>query len=616
MRIKFLDSKNLIRLLIIDKETLESQIKENRKLGIDAYGDLFEKELQGFANTLSEEEVKSYYPELSDKKMMKYGKNNLIIGNIDLLEKYFNYLETNFVTAEDKVFIFYFDWDPQAIFNKDNRTNDPEKTSSISKYVSTGTIRAIAYDCGLKAPEDEIVKEEGRDILTLIGTKENFKNFFTRVADKFTEAEKLYSGSKGEGGKFTNYKTKELRAMKEKTDVEVAKIRKQIETNNEEIEALKGYIAENNEDLKDPTLDDDFKADIIAENNDNEREIKEYLEKNTKLEEKIVKLQEAYSGHTYTPEEVEEMCDYDNTGYTLTVKYMRDHKKAFDSKKPWFDIPNTSLKFNYENSILTCDGIEYNYSKVSDAIIKKYNDIKPQITLENWISGNPKLVKNIIEGLKEIDQKGEKQEMKDSLGNVKFKFNDGTIIEVVESDGKDFKTVKDEAIKVYKEFKEQIKSKEPTAVADEVAEETTAPAEEACEPTDALESAKIAFDKGMTVKEWYAEEGHKYFTEGTGLERKMTAIETWRCVKEAEVPAEDDLEKKEEEEWEEAYKTAGYQDTAECVEDSVEETEEAKYQVIVNGKEIGVFDTEEEAKEAEKKALDAIEKGIPKPEQE
>ena len=50
----------------------------------------------------------------------------------------------------------------------------------------------------------------------------------------------------------------------------------------------------------------------------------------------------------------------------------------------------------------------------------------------------------------------------------------------------------------------------------------------------------------------------------------------------------------------------------ETIEDSVEETSEDKFKVIVNGKEIGIYDTYEEAQEAEKKALEAVEKGIPK----
>ena len=52
-------------------------------------------------------------------------------------------------------------------------------------------------------------------------------------------------------------------------------------------------------------------------------------------------------------------------------------------------------------------------------------------------------------------------------------------------------------------------------------------------------------------------------------------------------------------EWDEAFKKADFHD-------SVEENTDAKYEVIVGGKLIGIFDTEEEAKKAEQKALNAI----------
>ena len=323
--------------------------------------------------------------------------------------------------------------------------------------------------------------------------------------------------------------------------------------------------------------------------------------------------------------------------------------------------------------------------------------------------------------------------MKDSVKNKKFKFSDGIVIEVLESDGKNLKSVKDEAIKVYKQFK-QMKAKdsadageylgtdgeykvykitnyeqahnyalpekdgiglcitgseywdngnprnghmyfssqvgrtsdgafyfyitsplkdswcvffnkqrggEPTFTKFEDDKETVAnpgldlsllPTSEgvrdsaketeevlnkygakACNDVGILlkrESVEIALKEGKTVKEWYAEGGKEFFQHGTPVENKVEAIEFWNQVKEElENPKKLAEHEADEAEWDEAFKKADFHD-------SVEENTDAKYEVIVGGKLIGIFDTEEEAIKAEQKALDAIEKGIPNPTEE
>ena len=741
MKIKFRDSKNKLRIIVVDDETvapglltgqeisrndfIKQQIKEGKKEARQSYGKLAKEHISEFANSLPEKELIEALPELKDEAF-KFTKEDAVYNDAELLEKFYNFLEKNYVTEDNISYYFFFEWDPKSIFRRSNHSNNQFAESSKIKYINIGKIKEFAKPSNVEILDQ--IEDNGFDILHLKGTKRALDTFCGKVAELLTDAERG-----GDSKKFTNYKTSELEEIVER---EKEKYLPQIEASKDNLAYFTYILEHQDEILNDPNASEE---DLDTANLTKEEllsmieEEKNFIEKTEKI---LEGTEKAVQGNVYDAEYVKKNYDYTGKGYIRMCDYTAN--LFFEDSKPWFGIKGAKFNFKFEDSTLTYKGKIYNYLDVMNSLKKAYKDSKEEISFEKWISGNPKAVKNIINSLKDFERKGDKTEMKDSVKNKKFKFSDGIVIEVLESDGKNLKKVKDEAIKVYKQFK-QMKAKdsvdageylgtdgeykvykitnyeqahnyalpekdgiglcitgseywdngnpknghmyfssqvgraldrafyfyitsplkdswcvffnkqrggEPTFTKFEDDKETiTNPGldlsllptpegvrDSAKETEEVLkkhgakanndsmiglslfamkrESVEKALKEGKTVKEWYAEEGYKFFNSENSLENKTEAIKFWNEIKaELENPKQLAEHEEDEAEWDEAFKKADFHD-------SVEENTDAKYEVIVGGKLIGIFDTEEEAKKAEQKALNAIEKGIPNPSEE
>jgi len=775
MKLKFIDTNNNLRSLILD-ETPQSIIKQNLKEGKALYGKYYSENLTDFANKFSELDYRRNCPEYDPDK---FTKEEALLLTPNLLNQYEEYLD-DIIPEDEKKYLFYFEWDSKAIYSLNNKSNNPRKHSSELKYVGARTIKDLAkVNHLLVIPDEGEEIEEGVEVISFLGKKKNFKNFFQSVADLLTESEKIY-----EGDKYTSFKASEVEDLKlEALEPRLKEAKDKIEQLESDLYDNEALIQENDNIIENPDSssedielskedNEDLKADQDAIKKDISKASSEYNKLKKMVQKKLNnneydsdlvqevfgKIDTAFEGHTYTVEEVERDYDAYGDGYVKASPYdiigVPNLSVLEDSSRNWFGIKDTYFKFAFEKSKLIVDNKTYNYLDVNHALKKAYKDSKVEVSIEEWIKENPEVVKNIIGLLKPTNKKGENKMKNDALKNVTFKFADGTTIEVLESDGKDFATVKDEAIKVYKEFKSQAKDvdliKENEKETEEVLEEydakatndsafageylgsgngyrvykvtdyeqahtfaipkksgrgwsitgseywgdkpTQGPAywksqlgrtkdnafyffmtapiedsycvfinknndklfcaqakddketmqipsdlplevaelevyankatndsveEEALVEETAYDSAKSAFAEGKTLKEWFAEKGKDLVDGDTDIAKKENAIEIWRSIKEeaeAEKPEETAKELSEDEQWDVAYKNMNYSDSNDTkIEDEVKEETEDKYEVIVGGKQIGIFATLEEAEEAEKKALEAIEKGIPKP---
>lgn len=745
MKIKFRDSKNKLRILVVDDETvapglltgqeisrndfLKQQIKEGKKEAKKNYGTLAKEHISEFANSLPENELVEALPELKDKAF-KFTKEDAVYNDVELLEKFYNFLEKNYVTEDNISYYYFFEWDPESIYRRDNRSNNQFAESSKTKYINIGKIKELVNLSNVEILDH--TKDNGFDVLHLKGTKRDLDTFCRKVAELLTDAERG-----GDSKKFANYKTSELEGIVER---EREKYLNQIKISKDNLAYFTYILEHQDEILNDPNASED---DLDTANLTKKEllsmieEEKHFIETTERNLPKILEgTEKAVQGNVYDAEYVKKNYDYTGKGYIRMCDYTAN--LFFEDSKPWFGIKGAKFNFKFEDSTLTYKGKIYNYLDVMNSLKKAYKDSKEEISFEKWISGNPKAVKNIINSLKDFERKGEKTEMKDSVKNKKFKFSDGIVIEVLESDGKNLKKVKDEAIKVYKQFK-QMKAKDsadageylgtdgeykvykitnyeqahnyalpekdgrglaitgselwlhgnpengpryfstqvgrtsdgafyfyitsplkdswcvffdnhtkekvvfvkfeddmethtnpgldlsllptPEGVRDSAKEtEKVLKKHGAKANNDSMiglslfamkrESVEKALKEGKTVKEWYAEEGYKFFNSENSLENKTEAIKFWNEIKaELENPKQLAEHDADEAEWDEAFKKADFHD-------SVEENTDAKYEVIVGGKLIGIFDTEEEAIKAEQKALAAVEKGIPNPTEE
>ena len=650
MKLKFIDTNNNLQTLILD-ENPKTIIKENLKEGKLLYGKAYLENLDEFANKFSELD---FYRNCPDYKSGKFTKSEAVMLSPNLISQYEEYLD-QIIPDEDKIYVFYFEWDENAIYALNNRSNNPNVRSSMKKFVGIPAIKKLIKQSGLTfIPDEGEIIDEGVEVITIMGKKKNFQIFFNEIAKLLTEAERLYSGDK-----YTNYKISEVEERKlEELEPSLKEIKDKINDLELELSDNQDLIEENDAIINDPNSSEedielskednedllkdqeDIKNDLSELRNkysEGSKEVKKKIENNEYdeelLKEIFAKVDKAFEGHTYTANEVEHDYDAYGDGFQKADKYMVQGlgNVIGDSSHNWFGIKDAFLKFDFENSKLIVDNKCYNYIEVNNALIKKYKDSKIDISIEQWIEENPEATKNIINLLNPIKIKGETEKMKnDALKNVTFKFADGTTIEVLESDGKDFATVKDEAIKVYKEFKSAKDAcastkdvdliKESEEETEEVLEEYGAKAtNDSTEDETAYDNAKKAFAEGKTLKEWFAEEGKNLVDGDNDIAKKENAIEIWRAIKEeaeAENPEEEKKELSEDEQWDIAYKNMNYTDSTDTedvkIEDEVEEAED-KYEVVVNGKQVGIFNTLEEAEEAEKKALEAVEQGIPKP---
>ena len=301
-------------------------------------------------------------------------------------------------------------------------------------------------------------------------------------------------------------------------------------------------------------------------------EFKELQKSKNELDKEELELLE--NPDLYTADDVKKVC-FKKIELTPHTVEGYSQVSAHDSKD-WFGVQGLKLIYNFENSKLVKDNNSVNYYTINKELEKSYYDSKDNISYEEWLSKNPNIILDTFNKL----SKGENKPMNDSLKNLKFKFKDGIEIEVLDSEGKSFAEVKDEVIQVHRRMVEkQLKdSKNDTEKkTEEVLEDLGAKAtNDSCEEEDAKETEKVLEDLGAKATNDSCED---------------VSPETQEKLDKAEINV--------------------AKDSCDGCEDSIEE-EKDRYRVIVNGKEIGIYDTMEEAEEAEKKALEAVEKGIPK----
>ncbi len=658
MIFKFKDKKNNLKTLLLDESDVKKAIKVALKEGKILYGPQYEEELKKYSDTVPEMQINKYCPEFKTNKL---SKTDAILLSPYLLDKSDNYME-QVVPEEERLYTFDFVWDNKSIYEFSNVSNNPEAESSQEKYVSSSVIDTYARKNHLIILYEKEEVDQDVILTTYAGRKKNFASFFEMVAELLTTAEQAFDGKK-----YTNYQEKEIK------ELEALQFNPELKPLKEYIEEIKGYIETDKEIINNPNSSAEDIEDAKGDLEDDQKELKYNQNKYSKMLNKTIEniqngkydpdlveeVKNKYKGHVYTSQEAMEYCDYNKMGLERAT---REDAEFFtssqitnigDANSTWFGLTDTYLTSSKSDYKIIHNNTVYDAYEVCERLIKAHKDSKTTTVIEQWIKDNPELVSNIIK-----NKKGENK-MKDSLKNLKFRFSDGTIIEVEDSEGKDFQTVKDEAIKVYKQFKsakdkdlvkeaeketeEVLEEYDAKATNDSVEEEAVAEAveeatekaveeavteatEEATEKAveeavenekeetaavDAFASAKEAFEAGQTLKEWFAQTGKDLVEGATSLAKKENAITIWRSIKENANMSED-------EEWDLAYQNTNYQDSCEdCgdvkIQDEVEENEEDGYEVIVGGKQIGVYKTLEEAEEAEKKALEAVEKGIPKP---
>lgn len=300
-------------------------------------------------------------------------------------------------------------------------------------------------------------------------------------------------------------------------------------------------------------------------------EFKELRKSGNELDKEELELIE--NPDLYTADDIKKVCFRKITLVPCTVEGY-SQVSAHDSKD-WFGVQGLKLIYNFENSKLIKDNKSVNYYTINKELETKYYDSKDTVSYEKWLSKNPNIILDTFNKL----SKGENKPMNDSLKNLKFKFKDGIEIEVLDSDGKSFAEVKDEVIQVHRRMVEkQLKDSKTDTEKEtkEVLEDLGAKATNDSCKDDAKETEKVLEDLGAKATNDSCED---------------VSPETKEKLDKADINV--------------------AKDSCDGCEDSIEE-EKDRYRVIVNGKEIGIYDTMEEAEEAEKKALEAVEKGIPK----
>ena len=601
MKIKFIDSKNRIRSVLTDgnpQQCYEDAVFEYS----EKYGKTFAREMSGFLKEIPAERIKNAKAEISSKTGTPENEirnKEVITGDTALLAEYLRYLDTNF--ASEKKIIKLFKWNENFTRNFNNRSQyDP------NKLVTYNSIAENFSKLGLKNYY-ETVEEEAK-VATLFngevvvykicsvyleGTEESFDKLIDLIR------EKCIASLKGaEGGKSGDYSKSEYKHA-------IEEIEKEYENNIQPIlkEIDKFTEALNNGDYE----DDEEKQEIIDVIEEDKEELK-HLEElhNIQLENEKNNF-EGNVDFVLTNEDIKKVClfetdDAEEVEVPSAQEFSRRYPLTKDSKN-WFGAKDVKLRFNFEKTKLIRDGKVFDYFKVNKELEKHYYDSKENISYEKWLSQNSDLINDTLTKL----EKGGKP-MNDSLKNLKFRFKDGIEIEVLDSEGKDFKEVKDEAIQVHRQIvkkcvKDSVESENQLETEETLEKYNAIPSNEVQEneekPTHVsllgfslnvmLQRAEKAIREGVSKEEWV----NSQLEESPEFDKFFNLNDIYD-YEFAEINGENETQ----------------------VEDSIEETSNDKYQVIVNGKEIGIYDTLEEAEEAEKKALEAVEKGIPKVEVE
>lgn len=561
MKVKFIDSKNRTRTIFLDEQNFKTYQKDMIKYYEDFFGPIFKEKISDFLATRPQKEiekVKTLILRMSEiSKEEKITDDKLISADTNLQNRYIEWLDENYPDNPDRLISVVLKWN-----NDLNRKFDNKGKTDLSKHATySNTIKALVTKHNLDDGDFES-SGKGEERIILLGKRKDIDGLKADLVNVWNTSIKVpETGGKNRKG--------------ENTKADIEKLKEEIEDYKFDIET--------------------FKKELETETDENEREfllnsIKEYEQDIKNTEEEINLIM---NPSNYTIEDIEKECFEDEELEDVPDYYDTLDITTMDSKD-WYNAENVKFLYGFENSNLIRDGKKYNYFDVTKKLQKKYLDSKESISYDMWLSKNPQIITDTLNKIDEGDKK-----MNDSLKDLKFKFkNTGIEITVLDSEGKSFDEVKKEAIEVHRQMvSQQIKdSKEDSdKTTEEVVEELGAKA-----TNDSVimflqifsKSAKEAKEKGMTKEEWL-NENLKGSEDNENVREYFENI--WDNVNGlTEDSKADDVK----------------------IKDEVEETEEDKYRVIVNGKKIGTFDTLEEAEEAEKKALEAIEKGIPKVELE
>jgi len=553
MKLKFFDSKDRIRTIFLDAQSLDAYYKGLIDHYSDYFGPLFKEKISEFVASLDEQRRNNYMLRLSRLTGIpkeEIDTDKIIASSSVMLSQYLTWLDDNYPDNPDRTYGFYLLWNDRM-----NKRYDSSGETAEKKYVTFKNKISELINAHNLINVDDYTGEEGIEHeVYLTGKLKDINALFEDLTNIWNTSIKAPEGSSKKG---------------EITPAYIKSLKNQIKNLNlfiktKDLKYLTEDICESDKDIEDLKIDiEELTADLEGATEEEKNETLSYIDEDINeligcAKEDIADLEEeinlVQNPSSYTVEEVKRNCLKDlekeePSGYANSLAPGKE-KIDTDDSKDWYNAENVKFLYNFENSQLIRDGKAYNYFDVAKKLQSKYLDSNTTISYEKWLSNNPQI---ITDTLNKIDE-GEKK-MNDSLKDLKFKFkNTGIEITVLDSEGKSFEEVKKEVIEVHRQMVSQ-QMKDSEKETKEVLEDLNAKA-----TNDSVE------DSEKETKEVLED-----------LNAKAT------------------------------------NDSAEDVEmeDSVEETEEEKYKVVVNGKEIGIYNTLKEAEEAEKKALEAIEKGIP-----
>ena len=577
MKLKFIDSKNRIRTIMSDADSIEKALEDIIENLSYYYGPYFEEKIDTFVNTLPEEEVinaKKSLARIASTNWEKIKDQEILVRNEKLLSKYMNWLDKTFPDNPGRIRQYKFKWSDNWAYDQNNYSKEDSR-----KPITYDTLKLRYFNKYDFFDGDMVDTDSNGDTIAYIwATKNNMDSFLGEVADLWTKSASAPT-TKGNKTVYTEISPSEMKNAKKG-----ANISKEIKEYEEAL-AFKKETLEKVKATGDKARIENLER-IVAKTENKLNELKANLKEEIQLEKEEAELIE--NAEAYTIDDVRKTCILEDELLPVKPDELPNIiiKTVHRDSKDWFGINGMKLLYNFGNTKVVKDSKSVNYFVLDKALQSKYYDSKTDIAYEEWLTANKN---TILDTFNEITK--EAKPVNDSLKNLKFRFKDGIEIEVLDSEGKSFQEVKDEAICIHRQVVKQ-NAKDDEAETKEVLEEYNAPATNDAKTNDfdltgtlfgscAKKAASEAIEKGTSKEEFIKDFCAGCTETGTKMVEKIFD----------EVLAEK---------------------TKETVEDSVEETSEDKFKVIVNGKEIGIFDTYEEAEEAEKKALEAIEKGIPK----
>lgn len=571
--IKFIDSNNKIRSIFFD-ESIATYKKQLIKGYSEIYGPIFEEKIEEFVETLPESEFKIL--EKGDKK------TDVIFRSTKLMRQYCKYLETNY--PENRSFLLSGEWDNNAFLKNDNRSyNDPGKRVTVS------AIAKLAEQNNLK----KALIEPGSDVslFTFYGLKKDVESFLPKLGKIMQE------------GKLQN--KKQNKVVIQENESKIANL-------NEDKKTLEENIEEAENDLN------------IITSPKEKAETQKYIDKNKKMISNILKqiekcneeIKNVTEGHEYTTSDIkkelkmviepcvesdievfDKVTDAPNASSPYVPNPFND-----SIKKGWFNNPGIKFIPNFEKTKIIKDNKVYDYFKVEEALKKVYNNSRSQDSFEKWLEKSSKIIPHVLDGLKPIN--ATKDVMLGTTPELLVEMSYARLSELNDCDLKEMMYGEDGYYNTHRSqiFQVDYKEKEPLFVQEwfddfvEWYEEKTGKKFIHTEDEKNIESkdSKIKRkEKDTNMKD--ALKNKKFrFSDGTIIEVLESDGKTLKEVRDEAINVHKQLLNKKKL-------------------DSVEKKSEDAYEVVVNGKVIGVYDTLEEAEEAEKRALESIEKGIPKP---